>query len=128
MTLSTVAAGLFALLTTVACLFQLALAAGAPWGHLAMGGRYPGRFPPKLRVAALAQLAVLVGLGLVVLSRAGLLLPAWRGASDTLIWVVVGFSALSAAGNLATQSRMERALWAPVTIVLLACSVLVALG
>lgn len=35
--------------------FQLALALGAPWGEYAMGGRYPGRFPPGLRLAAVSR-------------------------------------------------------------------------
>jgi hypothetical protein len=125
---TTIAAALFALLIVLACLFQLALAAGAPWGHLAMGGKYPGRFPPGLRVAAIVQLLVLAALALVVLVRAGFLLPGWRGASGTLIWLVVAFSAVSALANLATPSRWERALWGPVTLGLLASSVVVALG
>jgi hypothetical protein len=37
-------------------LFQLALACGAPWGHLAMGGgKYPGVFPVPLRIAAVVS-------------------------------------------------------------------------
>ena len=51
------AALIFALMTALAVSFQIALALGAPWGHLAMGGRYPGQFPKPMRVAALAQAA-----------------------------------------------------------------------
>jgi hypothetical protein len=57
--------------------FQLALAAGAPWGSYAMGGAFPGRFPPVMRIAAIAQAALIVLQCLVVLSRAGLILPSW---------------------------------------------------
>jgi len=51
------AAVVYAFFSAVACLFQLALALGAPWGKLAMGGAFPGRFPPKLRILAAVLLA-----------------------------------------------------------------------
>lgn len=123
----TVAAWIYAALTAVACAFQLALAAGMPWGHLAMGGRFPGRFPPPMRVGAVVQALVLAGLALVVLSRAGVALPQWSAASTKLIWVVVAISGLSALMNLATPSKWERILWAPVGLTMLATSLVVAL-
>ena len=51
---------------------ELALAAGAPWGEYAMGGAFPGQFPPALRAAALVQVAILAVWAAVVLARAGL--------------------------------------------------------
>lgn len=50
----------FCTLVAVVVLFQLALAAGAPWGHLAMGGKFPGRLPPPL---AMLASSILVALG-----------------------------------------------------------------
>jgi hypothetical protein len=122
------AAQIFSVLIIVAVGFQLALAAGMPWGRLAMGGKYPGRFPPPMRVAAVVQAAVLVALAVVVLARAGMVLTDWHSLSTKLIWGVVGFSGLSAFVNLITPSKWERILWAPVGIGLTACSVLVALS
>ena len=55
--------------------FQVALVAGAPWGAFAMGGAFPGRFPPGARVAALLQGALIALTAAVVLSRAGVALP-----------------------------------------------------
>ena len=49
----------FALVTGMVVAFQVALALGAPWGAYAMGGAFPGRMPPPLRVAALIQAALL---------------------------------------------------------------------
>src|SRR5688572_29662614 len=86
---------LYAIISAVVVAFQIALAAGAPWGEYAMGGAFPGQFPPALRIAALIQAALLVGMAAVVLARAELVLAAWSRASRWLIWVVVGFSALS---------------------------------
>ena len=123
-----VAAIIFCVLTSVVVVFQLALAAGAPWGQVAMGGKYPGRFPRQLRIAAVVQALVLVGLGAVVLTRAGLIFPQWLTASTWLIWGVVAFSALALALNLITPSKWERILWAPVAAGMLLCSVIVAVS
>lgn len=102
--------------------FQLALAAGAPWGAYAMGGAFPGQFPPALRIGAVVQAALLVALAAIVLSRAGLLLPEWSRASRRLIWAVVAFATLSLVLNLITPSAGERAIWAPVALLLLLSS------
>ena len=123
-----VAAIVFCVLTSVIVVFQLALAAGAPWGQVAMGGKYPGRFPRQLRIAAVVQALVLVGLGVVVLTRAGLIFPQWLSAATWLVWGVVAFSALALILNLITPSKWERILWAPVAAGMLLCSVIVAVS
>src|SRR5512139_920020 len=121
MNISKVAAILYAVVSLGVIVFQIALAAGAPWGAYAMGGAFPGQFPPTLRVTALIQAALLIGMALIVLARAGLILPGWWRASRWLIWFVVGFAALSLFLNLITPSAGERGIWAPVTFVLLLC-------
>lgn len=122
-----VAAVTYSFGTLVVVLFQLALALGAPWGAYAMGGAFPGRLPPKVRLAALAQ-AILLGLmAAVVLSRAGLVLPGWSQASVWLTWVIVAFAAISILLNTITPSAGERRLWLPVTLVLVVSSLTVAL-
>lgn len=108
--------------------FQIALAAGAPWGAYAMGGAYPGQFPPALRVGAVIQAMLLALWALVVLSRAGIFLPKWARTSRWLVWVVVAFSGLSLVPNLITPSAGERVIWAPTALVMLICSITVASG
>jgi len=108
--------------------FQIALAAGAPWGAYAMGGAFPGQFPPELRVAAVVQALILGLFALVVLARAGIALPKWSRTSRWFIWVVVAFSGLSLILNTITPSAGERAVWAPVALIMLVSSVIVALG
>ncbi len=115
-------------LTLLAIAFQLALAAGAPWGHLAMGGKFPGKLPLGLRVAAIVQTLLLGFLSIIVLIRAGFLLPEFGPLSEKLIWFVVAVSAVSATLNLATPSKQERLLWAPVTLLMLLSSLAVALS
>lgn len=122
------AAWTHAVLTGVVVAFQLALAAGAPWGRAAMGGRYPGVLPPPMRAASLVQPVILAGLSGLVLARAGVALPGWREAAESGVWLAVGVGAVAAVLNLITPSRIERAIWAPVTMAMLACSAWVALS
>ena len=120
------AALFFAVVTAAAVLFQLALAAGAPLGELAMGGAYPGQFPPALRVAAVVQGAILAALAAVVLARARVAFPRWERASRWAIWIVVAFSAVSAVLNTITPSARERMIWAPVGVTMFVSSLVVA--
>ncbi len=121
-------ATLYAAFTAIVVVFQLALAAGAPWGQVAMGGRYPGRFPTQLRTGALVQAALLSFLALIVLSRAGVGFPVLDPVSGWMVWIAVAISLLSLILNLITRSKWERRLWAPVALVLVVCSLLVALS
>ena len=91
-----------------------------------MGGAYPGQFPLTLRIAAVAQAALIAAMAVVVLSRAGLVLPGWSGMTRRLVWLVVAFAAVSLVLNLITPSAGERAIWAPVAVLLLASSTVVA--
>jgi hypothetical protein len=116
----------YAALSSVVALFQLALALGVPWGAYAMGGAFPGQYPPAMRVEALFGIAILGLMAAVVLSRAGLTLPKWSRASRWLIWVIVAYGVLGLVLNLITPSGGERLIWAPVAFVLLTCSLVVA--
>ena len=118
----------YAAATAVVVAFQIALALGAPWGAYAMGGAYPGQFPPALRIAALVQAGILIGLAGIVLARAGIALKSWERVARWMVWVAVAFSAVSLVLNLITPSAGERMLWAPVAFALLVCSLLVATG
>ncbi len=116
----------FAVLTAVVCAFQLALAAGAPWGAYAMGGAFPGVMPTPMRAAAVVQVGVLVAVALVVASRAGLVLPGWARAARWLVWVVVALLAVGLLLNLITPSGGERLIWAPVVAMMLLAALRVA--
>jgi hypothetical protein len=124
MDLGDLAALLYVAATLAVIAFQVALALGAPWGAFAMGGRFPGRFPPSMRLLALVQTVVLGLLALVVLDAAGLIS---LGLADWLIWLAVVVSALSVAMNAASPSPRERRLWVPVGLVMLGSSLVVAL-
>jgi hypothetical protein len=121
-----IAAWLYSVVSVGVILFQLALAAGAPWGQYAMGGAFPGQFPPTLRVAAVIQAALLLGMATVVLGRAGIVFRGWARHWRWLIWVVVAYGVIGLILNLITPSAGERAIWAPVTLVMLVSSLVVA--
>ena len=122
------AARIYAVVYVGVIAFQIALAHGAPWGAYSKGGVFPGQLPPELRVAAVVQAMILALLALVVLARAGIALPKWSRTSRWLVWVVVAFSGLSLVLNIITPSAGERAIWALVALIMLACSVIVAIS
>ncbi len=127
MDVTALAAIAYAIVLAGVIAFQFALALGAPWGVYAMGGAFPGRFPMRMRIAAVVQ-AVLLALTVpIVLARAGLLLPAWSEAAEWLIWVVVAVSSVSLVLNLVTPSAGEQRIWVPVASGMLISSLLVAL-
>lgn len=121
-----IAARVFAALIGGIILFQLALALGAPWGELAWGGAYTGALPTTMRLASLASVVLLLALGAVVLIRAGLVGSRWKPVTSKLVWFVVVYCGLGAIANAMTPSVWERVIWVPVTLVLLACSLIVA--
>lgn len=124
----TLAALVFTIASVGVMVFQGALALGAPWGAYAMGGAFPGAFPPRLRIAAVAQAAVIGVVALVVLSAGGVAQPALHASFPWLIWVVVACSAVGVILNAISRSAGERRIWVPVTLVMLVTSLLVAIG
>ncbi len=127
MDITTLAAVVFAVVAGGVVAFQLALALGAPWGAYAMGGTYPGRFPPPLRIAAVVQAGLIGLLAVVVLSAAGLVLPELAVSFPWLVWVPVAISAVAVVLNSISRSAGERRIWVPVAMLLLVSSLIVAL-
>lgn len=128
MSLTTAFALVFATVAVGVVAFQVALALGAPWGAYAMGGAFPGRFPPAMRAAALAQAAVIALLALIILSAAGLVLPSLADTLPWAVWVAVAVSLVSLALNAISRSAGERRIWVPVAFVMLVSSFTVALA
>lgn len=121
-----IAAQIFILITAVVCAFQLALIFGAPWGEFTLGGRWRGRLPLVGKVLAGASLVLLMGLAVVIGSRAGLAFAGLQRFAPALAWVVVGYCAVGVLANAATRSRRERLIWLPVITSMLISSTVVA--
>jgi asparagine N-glycosylation enzyme membrane subunit Stt3 len=109
--------------------FQLALAAGAPFGVAAWGGQNPGVLPGRLRVAsAVVGLVVYPVILLVILAAAGIIAVDWLPFDPVLAcWFLAGFFALGALVNAISRSPPER-IWAIVSASLAVCCAVIALG
>ncbi|MCU1677501.1 MAG: hypothetical protein JWM93_2259 [Frankiales bacterium] len=108
--------------------FQGALVLGAPLGRFAWGGQHRV-LPTKLRAGSVAAVLIYGVIAAVVLARADL----WRQElSETMLstatWVVVAYLLLGVAGNLASRSKPERMVMAPVSAVLGLLTAVVALN
>lgn len=118
---------IFIALATLVILFQLALAAGVPWGAASMGGKFSGIYPPAMRFVALVNVFVILFTAIIVLSRAQLAFSGFSDFSRLGIWFVVGLFALATVMNTITPSKIER-IWAPVALAQFICALLVALA
>ncbi len=125
--METIAAVIYAASAGIVVVFQGCLAIGLPWGAASMGGKYPGKYPPKMRVVALANMVLLGTLMVVVLSEAELVLPNLSSFSKYAIWFVVVFSGIGTVLNTITRSKIER-IWAPVSAIQLITSIIVAIN
>ena len=113
--------------TIIVIIFQRCLAAGLPWGKASMGGKYPGKYPPTMRVVAALNMLILAFMAAVVLSEANLMFPQLNKISEIGIWVIIVFFAIGTIMNTITPSKIER-IWAPVALIQLITSLIVAIS
>lgn len=123
----TISAIIFTAFTGIVIIFQGFLAAGMPWGAASMGGRYPGKYPKKMRIVAVINMLILCFIAALVLSEANLRFTQLKPISDIGIWVVVVFFVIGTVTNTITPSKIER-IWAPVAFIQLITSLIVALS
>ncbi len=101
--------------------FQVALAVGAPLGHLAWGGQYRV-LPSRLRVGSAVSTALYAVFAVVI----------WAAASRSYavtevgIWVLTAFFGIGVLMNAISRSRPERLLMTPVVLVLALCCLAIA--
>lgn len=125
--LTSVSAIIFAFLTGIVIIFQGCLAAGLPWGEASMGGKYPGKYPARMRVVAIMNIFILGFLAAIVLSKADLLFLHLQAISNVAIWFVVVFLGIGTVLNVITPSKIER-IWAPVAFIQFVTSIIVAVS
>lgn len=113
----------------IICVFQLALAGGAPWGAAAWGGQHSGTLPVPYRVASGVMGGLIYPtLGLAVLEAVSVIdVPLLPDLGRSGFWWLAGLFAIGAAANLASRSHIEK-WWALVAGGLAACFVALALG
>lgn len=108
--------------------FQISLFLGAPWGDFTLWGKFPGKMPFSMRGVALVQALVLVFFALIVVSKAGIAFAFLQPLSSLGVWFVFGFFILGTVVNLFSPSSKERFVMAPLNMVSLASSLMVAIG
>lgn len=121
---SALAAMLFVLPALYTVIFQLAVTFGAPWGHLTLGGRWPGALPPPIRLLSFLQALLAVAMIVAVLDRGGVIALGWP---DWAYYATVAMCALSTLANAATPSKPERRLGLPIAALMLVTAVLAGL-
>ena len=121
------AAIVFTVLTGIVMIFQGCLALGLPWGKASMGGKYPGKYPPKMKVVAIINMVILFFFVAIVLSKSDLLFPQLKPISNIGIWFVTAFMFIGTILNTITPSKIER-IWAPVALFQLITSLILAIG
>ena len=111
-----------------AILFELAVVLGAPLGDFTAGGKYPGRLPAKARAFRFFYIG---GWSLLLghyLAQTGVLTPLLDSSLNQVVnWILASAIALGIYANSRSLAKKERALWMPLSLVMLVCALLVAL-
>jgi hypothetical protein len=118
---------IFSVISCIIIVFQGCLALGLPWGAASMGGKFPGKYPPKMRVVAVLNMLLLGFIAAIVLAKADLYFLTLKPISSIGIWFVVGFSAIGTILNTITPSKIER-IWAPLILIQLLTSFAIAMA
>lgn len=107
-------------------LFQVALAAGVPWGHAAYGGANR-ELSTGLRITSGIAIGIwLIAILLVVRrsqSEGVFFLSA--GAVGLICWILAGYLAVGSVMNGISRSKAERNIWTPVSVISLVSVVVV---
>lgn len=109
-------------------IFQVLLALGAPLGEFTMGGRFPGKLPNQMRVAALVQIVILYFFTAVVMSKAKLGFESFVNMARIAIWFVLAFFVMGSFVNFSSPSKKEKYVMGPLNIAALISVLMVALS
>ncbi len=115
-------------LTVIITGFQLALALGAPLGEYTLGGRFPGKLPGKMRVAALIQILILLLFAAIVISKSGLAFESFYNVARIGIWFVFAFFIFGSIVNFSSPSKKEKQIMGPLNIIALISTFMVAIS
>jgi uncharacterized membrane protein len=110
-------------------LFQLALVLGAPMGEYAFGGAHKGKLPLQYRIASVFSILIYLATAGHYLAQANLVIRLLPDDLNNLVnWALVGLNAVSLLMNSISRNKKERNTWVPVALLLLICSIFIALN
>ncbi len=122
------AALIFCALLAALCVFQFALALGAPLGRFAWGGGHD-RLPRGLRIGSLVSIGIYALLGAIALERAGVVRVLADPAIATIgMWVIAAYLGLGVAMNAISRSKPERYTMTPLALALCGLALVIALS
>lgn len=107
--------------------FQIALALGAPWGEITLGGKFPGKLPGPMRVAALVQIVILWIFVMLVATRAGIAFEQYYNIGRIGVWIVVVFFVFGSIMNISSPSKKEKLIMGPANLIALISALMVAI-
>ena len=109
-------------------LFQIALALGAQLGEFAWGGKSKV-LPTRLRIGSIVSILIYALIAIILLERAGLTHILGNSAVVQVgAWVVFAYFVLGILMNAISRSKKERYAMTPLTVILAALSLVVAIG
>jgi len=109
-------------------ILQVLVASGLPFGRLVWGGAHEV-LPPRLRVGSVISVALYAMFALILIDRAGLAAVfGWEPFGVVATWVLFGYFTLGIVMNAISRSRQERNVMVPVTVILAACTLVIALS
>ncbi|HWW30297.1 MAG TPA: hypothetical protein VNY80_09805 [Steroidobacteraceae bacterium] len=128
MTTAMLASILAAFVLGLVAVFQILLALALPLGHAAWGGAHRV-LPARLRLASAVSALPLALAAWIVLARTGVVAVPFQYATvRAATWVAFCVLALNTVANLASKSRVERALMTPAAFVCSVCLLIAALS
>lgn len=109
------------LLLVAVVAFQLAVVLGAPVGRFTQGGQHEGRLPTANRVLAALSIVLLLAMAATVSGKVGRgpFASLSSGLLTTMWWITVAYLAVGLVMNLASRSKQERLVFAPLTAIVL---------
>ncbi len=119
---------IFIALSIVVGIFQVVLALGAPLGEFTLGGKFPGKLPIKMRIAAILQTFILFIFTMTVVSKSGIAFEAFYEIARIGIWVVFAFFIIGLILNCSSPSKKERIVMGPLNVIALFCAFMVAIN
>ena len=126
MTTAGIAAVVASIILAGVGVLQAFLAAGAPLGQFAWGGRHRV-LPIGFRIASAVAIPLYIGMIVLMLNRAGVISVSGNtGAIRLAAWLLVAYFALGVLMNLASRSRPERYVMTPIVLVLTALAAIIA--
>ena len=119
--LAVTAAWATAFLFGVVAAFHATIVLGAPWGEYTQGGGTTGTLDASGRAVAAVSCVISAAMAAAILGRVGRgpLRRSHPRIATVLAWFTMVYAVVGVVLNLITPSAAERALWAPVSIVLL---------